>query len=97
MGVYFSAAAERAAERERQKQVSLAIDLMLEEDNKRLKKECKVLVLGKLAWIHSYHCPWQFLRHAPTSPSLSGDIFISFFFVVYCRLQEPMIYAGRFS
>lgn len=36
-----------SAEEKEQKEISQTIDRGLEEDNRRLKKECKILLLGK--------------------------------------------------
>ena len=50
MGVCISSESNDEIE---QKKRSRAIDQVLEEDSKRLRKECKILLLGKLeVWIY---------------------------------------------
>lgn len=39
-----------------QKKRSQKIDKDLEEDSKRLRKECKILLLGMLARVHAARC-----------------------------------------
>jgi hypothetical protein len=62
-----------SAEEIEQKEISQNIDRGLEEDNRRLKKECKILLLGKLPMIEL-----SSMERGPTRfPSLSLSLSLS--------------------
>lgn len=62
-----------SAEEKEQKEISQTIDRGLEEDNRRLKKECKILLLGNTL-THSDKSFFNYFHG-------DGGFFSSFFFL----------------
>ena len=61
MGICMSSASEDTDQKKR----SQAIDRKLEEDSRRLRRECKILLLGKQLSFSRHLCRTPMLTHAP--------------------------------